>query len=291
MARPDVLIVDDDDATRQGLRTLLTNAGLRVDTAADGAQALEKINTQDFGVVLLDVRLPEIGGLDLLALCVAKHTPPKVIIMTGVDATDAVLSALRGQAYDFLAKPIEPSRLVEIVGRALATGPDVSRIDVLSARPEWVELLVPCTRETADRIQSFIQQLETDLPNDVRESVGLAFRELLLNGIEWGGHLNPTQRVRVACLRTRRMLLYRIADPGPGFTFDELSHASVNSSDVTAHDVVRQEKGIRPGGFGIVLIRAIADELIYNERQNEVVFVKYLDDPVLRRTEEPEKPS
>ena len=42
---------------------------------------------------------------------------------------------------------------------------------------------------------------------------------------------------------------------------------------------MREEKGIRPGGFGLVLIRAIADELVYNERQNEVVFVKYLDQP------------
>jgi anti-sigma regulatory factor (Ser/Thr protein kinase) len=78
------------------------------------------------------------------------------------------------------------------------------------------------------------------------------------------------------------MLLYRIADPGPGFTFDGLSHASVNAPDVMAHDVVRREKGIRAGGFGLVLIRAIADELIYNERQNEVVFVKYLDEPATR---------
>jgi FixJ family two-component response regulator/anti-sigma regulatory factor (Ser/Thr protein kinase) len=282
MAHSDVLIVDDDEATRQGLRMLLTNVSFSVDTAADGAQALEKINMHDFGVVLVDVRLPGIGGLDLLARCIAKRPPPKVIVMTGVDTTETVLSALRGQAYDFLSKPIEPSRLVDTVSRALATGTDVTRIEVLSARPEWVELLVPCTRETADRIQSFIQELETDLPDDVRESVGLAFRELLLNGIEWGGHLNPAQKVRVACLRSRRMLLYRIADPGPGFTFDELSHASVNAPDVIAHDVVRQEKGIRAGGFGLVLIRAIADELIYNERQNEVVFVKYLDEPATR---------
>jgi anti-sigma regulatory factor (Ser/Thr protein kinase) len=84
--------------------------------------------------------------------------------------------------------------------------------------------------------------------------------------------------VRVSCLRTQRILLYRIADPGPGFSFRELSHAAVaNSLDVVAHDNVRQEKDLRPGGFGLVLIRAIADELIYNEQQNEVVFIKYLD--------------
>jgi hypothetical protein len=75
------------------------------------------------------------------------------------------------------------------------------------------------------------------------------------------------------------MLLYRIADPGPGFTFGGLSHPAVdNVSGVTAHDVMREEKGIRPGGFELVLIRALADELIYNERQNEVVFVKHLNE-------------
>ena len=99
-----------------------------------------------------------------------------------------------------------------------------------------------------------------------------------MNGIEWGGHLNPAQTVRVACLRTRRMLLYRIANPGTGFKLEDLSHAAGGDGTAPmAHDQVREEKGLRPGGFGLLLIRAIADELIYNEQRNEVVFVKYLD--------------
>jgi FixJ family two-component response regulator/anti-sigma regulatory factor (Ser/Thr protein kinase) len=284
MPHADLLVVDDDDATRRGLSQLFANAGFTVDSARDGAEALNKISSNDYSVVLLDIQLPGIGGMDILARCTTKQKPSKVIVMTGVDTTETMLSALRGQAYDFVPKPIDPSRLSDIVKRALSTGRDVARIEVMSARPDWVELLVPCTREAADRIQSFVQQLETDLPGEVRDSVGLAFRELLLNGIEWGGHLDPTQKVRVACLRTRRMLLYRIADPGSGFRFAELSHAAVHSEPgVIAHDVVRQEKGLRPGGFGLVLIRAIADELIYNERQNEVVFVKYLDEPAADR--------
>ncbi len=280
MAQSDVLIVDDDEATREGLRALVSNAGFTCETASDGAEAMEQIDAHDFGVVLLDIRLPGIGGLDVLARCGAKSRPSKVIVMTGVDITDTALSALRGKAYEFLPKPIDPEHLVGTVKRALATARDIPAIDVLSARPEWVELLVPCTREAVDRIQSFLQQLEADLPDDVRESVGLAFRELLMNGIEWGGHLDPAQKVRVACLRAHRMLLYRIADPGTGFTFDELTHAAItHESDAIAHAVVREEKGIRPGGFGLVLIRAMADELIYNERRNEVVFVKYLEEP------------
>jgi FixJ family two-component response regulator/anti-sigma regulatory factor (Ser/Thr protein kinase) len=280
MTRFDLLVVDDDDATREGLSDLLTNAGFTVDAARDGAEALDKIQRTDFAVVLLDVRLPGVGGLDILARCVGNRRPPKVVVMTGVEPTDVMLTALRRHAYDFLPKPIEPSRLLEVVRRAMSTDHEVAPIDVVSARPEWVELLVPCTREAADRIQSFLQQLETDLPAEVRDSVGLAFRELLLNGIEWGGHLNPAQKVRVACVRTRRMLLYRIADPGDGFAFERLPHAAIqHAPGVIEHDIVRSERGMRPGGFGLVMIRAIADELVYNERQNEVLFVKYLDVP------------
>jgi len=279
-ARYDVLVVDDDDATRAGLTALLANAGFVVDAASDGEAAVEKLDRYHIGVALVDVRLPGIDGLGILEHCVARQRPAKVIVMTGIDTTDAALNALRGQAYDFLPKPIEPMRLVDTVRRALATTPETAPIEVLSAKPEWVELIVPCTREAAERIQSFVQQLEADLPEDVRESVGLAFRELLMNGVEWGGQLDPRQRVRVSYVRTRRMLLYRIADPGPGFAFDGLSHAAVaNPENAMVHALVREEKGIRPGGFGLVLIRAIADELVYNERQNEVLFVKYLDEP------------
>ena len=73
--------------------------------------------------------------------------------------------------------------------------------------------------------------------------------------------------------------MFRIADPGPGFSFKGLSHAAVGQpeSEPIAHMSVREERGIRPGGFGIVMTKAAADELLYNEAQNEVMFVKYLD--------------
>ena len=75
------------------------------------------------------------------------------------------------------------------------------------------------------------------------------------------------------------MLLYRIADPGPGFNLAGLLHAATGQpeDDPTAHAIVREEKGLRPGGFGILTVRAKVDELLYNEKRNEVVFVKYLD--------------
>ena len=75
------------------------------------------------------------------------------------------------------------------------------------------------------------------------------------------------------------MFMYRIADPGQGFNVEELPHAAIGQSpdDPIAHMLVREEKGLRPGGFGLLSVRASVDELLYNEKRNEVVFVKYLD--------------
>jgi anti-sigma regulatory factor (Ser/Thr protein kinase) len=142
-----------------------------------------------------------------------------------------------------------------------------------------VELVAPCVLEMADRIQSFVMQLEMNLPEPARESVAQAFRELLTNAIEWGGKLDPQRKVRISCVRAKRLLLYRIADPGEGFDIDKLRHAAINNPEGSPiqHAIVREEQGLRPGGLGLMMTRALVDELIYNEARNEVMFIKYLD--------------
>jgi len=151
-------------------------------------------------------------------------------------------------------------------------------IEVTSAEPHWVELLVPCTREAAEKIETVVTRLGGDLPEEIIDSVSSAFKELLLNAVEWGGKLDPNRKVRIACLRTHRMLMYRIADPGPGFKFENLAHSALSHPDSPfEHMRIREEQGLRPGGFGLLMARASVDELVYNEKHNEVVFIKYLD--------------
>jgi anti-sigma regulatory factor (Ser/Thr protein kinase) len=199
--------------------------------------------------------------------------------MTADDTSETLLRAIREHAFRYLTKPVEPKDLVELVRSVLASKPELRPIEVVSARPEWVELLVPCDREAAERIQQFMARLDTDLPEDVRLGVGQAFRELLMNAIEWGGKLDPRQTVRISYLRARRMLLYRIADPGQGFSFEGLTHSALANPphQPMEHFLERERKGLRPGGFGLLMTRQIVDELLYNEAHNEVVFVKYLD--------------
>ncbi|HET7291564.1 MAG TPA: response regulator [Vicinamibacteria bacterium] len=273
-----ILVVDDDRTTRELLRLQLRSAGHSVETAQDGASALGRVRRKKFDVVLLDVWMPGLDGLTVMARLRQEPSQPKVIVMTADDTSQTLLRAVREHAFKYVTKPVEPAALVALVNGALAAKP-VRPIEVVSARPDWVELLVPCDREAAERIQEFLARLDTDLPEDVRSSVGQAFRELLMNAIEWGGKLDPSQTVRISCLRARRMLLYRIADPGKGFSFEALSHSALSNppDQPMEHFVEREKKGLRPGGFGLLMTRQTVDELLYNEAHNEVVFVKYLD--------------
>jgi PAS domain S-box-containing protein len=187
------------------------------------------------------------------------------------------LAAAR-QAQSRLISELEVRDLLNVVQSALQSSDEHQSIEVTSSHPRWVELLVPCTLEAADKIDTVVERLGSDLPEDVLDSVAYAFRELLLNAIEWGGQLDPNRRVRIACLRTNRMLMYRIADPGPGFSFEKLAHSAISHPDQPfEHMKVREEQGLRPGGFGLLMVKAKVDELVYNETHNEVIFIKYLD--------------
>lgn len=272
-----ILVADDDATTRLTIEGMLKVAGYAVTAVANGAEALSQIQQAGFALAFLDIWMPELTGLEVLARARASAVQTKIIIMTSDDTPDALLRAIREQAYEYLSKPFPPKEAVELAKRALEENASPP-IEVISAQPHWVELLIPCTREAAERIQSFLMRLEADLPDELRTTIGFAFRELLLNAVEWGGKLDPNRKVRIAQVRSSRMLMYRVADPGPGFSFKALSHAAAGhpADQPMAHITVRDQLGIRAGGFGIVMTRAIADELLYNEAHNEVIFIKYL---------------
>jgi CheY-like chemotaxis protein/anti-sigma regulatory factor (Ser/Thr protein kinase) len=275
---PEILVCDDDATTRKMLRGILKSAGLAVSTASDGQAALRVLRRKKFDLVLLDIWMPKISGLDLLELLRDEPHVPKIVVMTSDQTSETLLRALRGRVYQFLAKPVEAESLLALVKDALSSEPSSPPIEVLSATPNWVELLVPCERTVVERVQSFLSRLESDLPKEQRENVGLAFRELLNNAIEWGGRLDPNQKVRISFIRTPRALLYRIDDPGPGFRLEELKHAAINNpeDDPLAHAEAREEKGLRPGGLGLMITKAMVDDLVYNEARNEVVLIKYV---------------
>lgn len=273
-----ILVAEDDETTRQMLRGVLKSGGYSVSMVSDGQAALKALRKKKFDLFFLDIWMPKMSGLDLLAQLEGETGMPKIVVMTSDKTSDTMLQVLRGRVYQFMAKPLDAENILELVRDGLASEPTAPPIEVLSAKPDWLELLVPCERSVVNRVRGFLMQLEADLPEEVRNNVGYAFRELLNNAIEWGGRLDPNQKVRISYIRTARMLMYRIDDPGPGFRIEELKHAAINDpeDDPLAHAKVREEIGLRPGGLGIFMTQSLVDELVYNEKRNEVVLVKYL---------------
>ena len=114
-----ILVVDDDRATRHVLTSVLEQAGFDVSGAKDGVDALAKLARRRFDLMLLDVWMPRMNGLDLLTRLRARKRRPRVIVMTSDDTPETVLKAVKEQAMRYVHKPVTPEALVETVRDAL----------------------------------------------------------------------------------------------------------------------------------------------------------------------------
>jgi len=272
-----LLVVDADPAVHKLVTGILQRDGRSIEGAYDGREALARLRTLHCDVVLAGQGRNGYDGLKLVRR-VRAIQPDARVIVTGDRDPERVVDALRERAFGYVHTPLAETSLTETVQQALDSHQWQDDLRLLSARPEWITLEIRCKLEAADRTIHFLRELHADLDGNLRDDVAAAYRELLMNAIEHGGHSNPKKRVRTTILRTGRSLIVHIADPGHGFSLDMLPHAAINNPEDSpiAHIQFRAGAGKRPGGFGILMTRNLVDELVYNERGNAVLFVKYL---------------
>src|SRR5512134_3767452 len=110
-----ILVVDDDRATRHLLTKLLTRAGFAATAARDGRDALTRLQNDRYDLMLLDIWMPRMTGLDLLAALRKKRRRIKVVVMTSDDTPETLLQTLREQAFEYVNKPVDPAALLRIV--------------------------------------------------------------------------------------------------------------------------------------------------------------------------------
>ncbi len=113
-----ILVVDDEENLRLVLRTLLRRAGYEVETASTGEEALDKVESFGPDVVITDVRMPKMSGLDLIGALRAKHSPATVIVMSAYGSVDLALEAMKAGAYDYVAKPFKPDEILLVLKKA-----------------------------------------------------------------------------------------------------------------------------------------------------------------------------
>jgi CheY-like chemotaxis protein/anti-sigma regulatory factor (Ser/Thr protein kinase) len=272
-----ILVVDDDPDIHDLLTSSVKEMPWRMDAAYDGLEGLARLEESGpYDLVITDICMPLLDGLELLERIRRCSPFTPVVVMTAQNTPANIVRAIRDKAFTYFSKPFSPAAVVEMIGQALEAPASGDDFEVLSATTNWISLLLRCKLEIADRLVQFFRELRVDLSAEEQSNIAMAFRELLINAIEHGGHLDPDQKVEVAYIRLSKAVLYYVRDPGEGFSFDDLAHAAV-ATDPLQHVEVRNQCGMRPGGFGILIMRNIADELIYNEKGNQVLLVKYLD--------------
>lgn len=115
-----ILIIDDDEAIRDGCRQVLSRKGYEVETAADPVRGLESALTDIHDIVLLDIKMPGMGGMEILKkLKVEKNITARVIMITGFGTIPLAVEAMRNGAFNFLTKPYSAAELVSVVENAV----------------------------------------------------------------------------------------------------------------------------------------------------------------------------
>ena len=117
-AHPSILVVDDEVAVNNNIRKILAKKGYQVDQAVTREEAMDCIGTKSYGLVLLDLRIPGVNGLDLLKAIGEKNPDAKVIMITGYASIETAVEAARMGAVDYLPKPFTPDEIRNATERA-----------------------------------------------------------------------------------------------------------------------------------------------------------------------------
>ena len=271
------LLIGDDAEVKAALSHVLAAEGWALEESANLDDALVLAKSHQFDLIVTSRGTSGKEDLEFLRRLrrVKPHT--RIIIVTDDSTPADVIASMREHAFGYLSKGFSVEALAETVQTVLATPTWDDGIEIMSATPNLITLAVRCQMVAAERLLQFMREI-TDLPEEERQNVGLAFREMLLNAMEHGGHFDPTKYVEICYVRTRHLVMARIKDPGDGFTLDEVQHAAIGNppDDPIAHIIRRNQEGMRPGGYGVMLAKNLVDELVYGEKGNEVLLIKYL---------------
>jgi anti-sigma regulatory factor (Ser/Thr protein kinase) len=230
-----------------------------------------------YSVVITDPKTSIEEDLSLLDEMRSVRPGVRVIVLAPSSTPEDIIAALRARVFLCKTAPFDPLDIADFAAQAAATSEALIGIEVLSARPRWVSLRLNSQILTAQRVIEFLKELQTSLPETPRDELMLAFREILMNAVEHGAGFGSGKVVEVHAVHTTRSIVFYVHDPGAGFDWDLLKHAAVgNPDDVTRHLEVRDQMGMRPGGFGILMAKGVVDELIYSEKGNEVLMIKYI---------------
>ena len=273
-----ILVIGSDEGLAKALRESATLQGHTVDTCRGALEVLKEARFRPLDVVVTDSARPVSGAMTLVEELNRLRPGVRTILLAPALTDTDVVTALHAQVFACFTAPVNPADIADMAATALKTEDWRRGIEVVSGLPTWLTLRVACGLVSADRITRFLTEWESALPEDQRDLLMTAFREMLLNAMEHGAGFDPGQVIEVTAARTDRAIIFHIRDPGRGFHREALGHAAKANDPASVMTAMenREAAGLRSGGFGMLIVRQVVDEMVYNERGNEVLLIKHL---------------
>jgi anti-sigma regulatory factor (Ser/Thr protein kinase)/ActR/RegA family two-component response regulator len=281
MIAQNAILISENPQISAVCAAVLKPRGWVIRNVVDNAAALNLVKRTRCDLVITSEHTS--GQQDVDLLCAIRHVRPhtRVIIFTDQTTPLHVISAIREHAFAYFSTPFSMTSLTSIIQCAMEEPCWDDGIDLVSATSGWICIRVRCDMKVVERLMQFFHEI-ISLPADEKEVVALAIRELLMNAFEHGCKLDPKQYAEVSYLRTARAVACKIKDPGKGFSPGDIPHSALQNppDDPLRHLEFRDAASMRPGGFGMLLVKNSIDELFYNEQGNEVVMIKHVDPTV-----------
>ena len=204
-----VLVVDDQRNMRATTAMILREAGHAVEEAEDGTAALRRVADEAFDVVLTDLRMPEVDGMDVLRGAQRLAPETQVIVMTAYGTIESAVEAIRRGAYDFLAKPFKEDELLLRVGKALEKRRLLGEVSLLAGelrKRDGLERIVGRSRAMQEVLERVVRVAPTDATVLVSGESGTG-KELVARALHLASRRGQRAFIPVNCAAITETLL------------------------------------------------------------------------------------
>jgi len=242
-----ILVADDEKTTREILARALLSKGFTVETASNGAEALEKIQEQPFDMLITDLLMPNIVGMELIQH--ARKILPDliVIVITGNATLETAIQALKQGAYDYITKPFDPEVIIPVIERGL---------EKLHLRQKNAEL-----EQVTKKLQE-IEQIKSDLLDTITHEFSTpiaiikAYIDMFLDGhfdMSNPRHLDSLRSIRSAVVRLERLVMNLLTlSMGKGKSF-ELKKEKIFIQDIISNALSQLNEDITKKNINVIL--------------------------------------